>query len=70
MDAPSSRQRLARQVTVVVLALALVLVAIAAYATWPGDASPRRPDRTPVPACDYASSDWMQQPGCEHPPTR
>jgi hypothetical protein len=52
------------------LAVAVVVVVVAAYLTWPGGASPRRTGRASLPTCDYASADWMQQPGCERPPTR
>lgn len=64
----STRKRLVRAGAVIVLAL--VVAAVAAFATWPGNASPRHADRTSVSTCDYASSDWMQQPGCERPPSR
>jgi len=50
--------------------LALVAVAVAAYATWPGAAAPRQTNRNTVATCDYASGDWMQQPGCDRPPAR
>ncbi|HET7743888.1 MAG TPA: hypothetical protein VFK76_04035 [Gaiellaceae bacterium] len=56
--------------SVVVIVLALAIVAVAAYATWPGRASPGHTDRSSVSTCDYASGDWMQQPGCERPPPR
>ncbi len=68
MDRSSRQRRLIRWAAVITLAL--VVVAVAAYATWPGNASPRRTDRTSFPTCDYASGDWMQQPGCERPPSR